>query len=237
MNPSTKAGFIILSSALLVIFAIGLLRFYGLETHVYAMLAQIQKTGIAGEIVFSIVVASSVVLLLPGIAFTLGAGFLFGVVHGSTLIVCSETVGATIAFLVARYAAGESATAYLQKRAKLMHLSSALLAHGWRLIAVLRMIPFFPFKLSNYIFGLVPVSLRDYVLGTFIGLWPITIFNVYLGSIAADLVSLGDAGSLRSPFQWFVYAVGFSVSIAALLYLIKLSQRILAEYEAEADHS
>ncbi|MCK5923421.1 MAG: TVP38/TMEM64 family protein, partial [Methylococcales bacterium] len=118
---------------------------------------------------------------------------------------------------------------------KLMHVSSALLAHGWRLIAVLRMIPFFPFKLSNYVFGLVPVSFRDYVLGTFIGLWPITIFNVYLGSIAADLVSLGDAAIPRSPFQWFMYVAGFSVSIAALLYLTRLSQRILAEYEAEVD--
>jgi uncharacterized membrane protein YdjX (TVP38/TMEM64 family) len=235
MNPSIKAGFIILTSTLLAIFLIGLLRYYGLETHVYAMLEQIQKAGVTGEIVFSLVVASSVILLLPGIAFTLGAGFLFGVVHGSTLIVCAETVGATIAFLFARYAVGDSAAAYLQKRAKLMHVSTALLAHGWRLIAVLRMIPFFPFKLSNYVFGLVPVSFRDYVVGTFIGLWPITIFNVYLGSIAADLVSLGDAASPRSSFQWFMYAAGFSVSIAALLYLTRLSQRILAEYETEVD--
>jgi len=235
VNPTAKAGLIIVASIFAVALVVALLNHFDLESYLHTMLAEVQNAGTVGVIVFAAMVAGAVVLLLPSVVFTLGAGFLFGVAYGSLLIVGAETIGSIIAFLVARYALGNSATAYLHKRAKLMHVSKALMSHGWQIIAVFRMIPFFPFKLSNYVFGLVPVSLRDYIVGTFIGLWPITVFNVYLGSLAADLVSLDSAVSPRTPTQWVIYGAGFAVAIAALLYLTKLAQRLLTEYKQSPD--
>jgi len=218
---------------LLVIAAIITLRYLGLEDRVLALLAYVKDAGVPGQILFSLAIAASVLLLLPSVVLTVGAGFVYGTIHGSLLVVAAETVGASVAFLVARHVLGQTSGAWLKERARLLHVSSAILSRGWRVIALFRIIPFFPFKLSNYMFGLVPISFKNYFIGTLVGLWPITLFNVYLGSIAADMVSLSGATRLRTPLQWTAVVAGFSVTVIALVYLTKVAQKTLADYDAD----
>ena len=51
-------------------------------------------------------------------------------------------------------------------------------------MALLRLSPVVPFNVLNYAFGVTRVSLRDYVLASWIGMMPGTLMYVYLGSIA-----------------------------------------------------
>jgi uncharacterized membrane protein YdjX (TVP38/TMEM64 family) len=51
-------------------------------------------------------------------------------------------------------------------------------------------VPFFPLKLSNYFLGLTQFSIRDFLLGTVIGIVPNTLLITYAGSLAADLTLL-----------------------------------------------
>ncbi len=231
MRPRIQSALVILGSLILLIALIALLQYFDLGAYILRFLSMVQDAGVIGELVFSIVLALAVVLLLPGIVFTMGAGFLFGVAHGSILVIVAETVGATIAFLLARYVLGRSASRYLISHPKLLHVSNVLLNGDWRVIALLRMIPFFPFKLSNYVLGLAPVSLNHYIIGTFLGLWPITLFNVYLGSIAHDFMALSDVATPRTPLQWVFYAAGFGASLLAVFYLTRRAQRALSAYD------
>jgi len=64
-----------------------------------------------------------------------------------------------------------------------------------------RLVPFFPFKLSNYFFGLTRFSLRGLVFGTLVGIIPFSVHNVYLGAIAADLATLGTRTAHRTPLE------------------------------------
>jgi len=96
-------------------------------------------------------------------------------------------------------------------------------------VLLTRLIPFFPFKPANYVFGLAKFRLRDFVLGTVIGIIPFTLTNVYLGSIAADLATLGAGRQPRTPWQWGAYTVGLLIAIAALIYITRTAKRILAE--------
>jgi uncharacterized membrane protein YdjX (TVP38/TMEM64 family) len=93
-----------------------------------------------------------------------------------------------------------------------------------------RLIPFFPFKLSNYFFGLTRFSLRDFMIGTFFGVIPFSLNNAYLGSITADITSLGMRNAERTPFEWAIYGIGFLVAVAALIYFNRLANRALAKY-------
>jgi len=219
----------------LVIGGIITLRYFGLEDRVLALLTYIQDAGVPGQLLFALAITLSVLLLLPSVVLTVGAGFVYGTLHGSLLVVVAETIGASMAFLLARHVVGPASGEWLKERARLLHVSAAILSHGWRVIAVFRIIPFFPFKLSNYMFGLAPISFRNYFVGTLVGLWPITLFNVYLGSIAADMVSLSDATRLRTPLQWTAVGAGFIVSVIAIVYLIKFAQKTLAEYDNESE--
>lgn len=228
-----KTGAFLILSAVLLALTLFSLRYLGLDEYIYAVLDFIENAGISGQLIFAAIMAGSVIFMLPSVMFTVGAGYLFGVVHGATLVVVSETAGATVAFLIARYALGDKAALWLKQRAKLAHVSQSVLSHGWRVIAAFRAIPFFPFKVSNYFFGLLPISFSHYVAGTFIGLWPITLFNVYLGSLTSDIVSTVGEPQARTTTQWAIYTAGFLISIAAVVYITRLATKTLADYNSE----
>jgi hypothetical protein len=59
---------------------------------------------------------------------------------------------------------------------------------------------------------------------------PITIFNVYIGSLSADLATLGLRSSSRSKAEWIVYGIGFVITIGALVYITHLARKALANY-------
>jgi uncharacterized membrane protein YdjX (TVP38/TMEM64 family) len=62
------------------------------------------------------------------------------------------TLGATAAFLLARFIAGDWIAARAQGRLKTA--LSGVEAEGWRCVALARLVPIIPFNLLNYALGL-----------------------------------------------------------------------------------
>lgn len=70
--------------------------------------------------------AAAVVLVLPGVLLTTGAGFVFGVMEGAVYVALGTTLGATLAFLIARYLFGQRARQFVLARTKFRLLSEEL---------------------------------------------------------------------------------------------------------------
>ena len=85
-------------SVLFVAVVLGLLVYFGVHTEVLKLLEWFKQQGAWAPLLFILIMAAVVVLLLPGALFTIGAGFVFGVVQGSVYVVLGTTLGATIAF-------------------------------------------------------------------------------------------------------------------------------------------
>jgi uncharacterized membrane protein YdjX (TVP38/TMEM64 family) len=98
---------------------------------------------------FVVVMALVVVLLLPGVLFTTGAGFVFGIVEGTAYVVTGTVLGAVVAFLIARHLFGERARRFVLERSRLRLLSEEAVPHAWKVVLLTRLIPFFPSKLAN----------------------------------------------------------------------------------------
>jgi uncharacterized membrane protein YdjX (TVP38/TMEM64 family) len=179
--------------------------------------------------------AAVVVLLLPGVLFTTGAGFVFGVVEGSLYVIVGTTLGATLAFLIARHLFGQRARQFVMARSRLHVVSKELTPHGWKIVLLTRLIPFFPSKISNYFFGLTPFSLRGYVGGSLLGFIPFSVHSVYLGSIAANLSTLGGRSADRTPLEWALYGAGFVAAVAVIVVLNRLARRALDRYEERGE--
>jgi uncharacterized membrane protein YdjX (TVP38/TMEM64 family) len=172
-----------------------------------------------------------VVLLLPGVMFTTGAGFAFGVVEGSIVVVLGTTLGATGAFLLARYGLGKRVDAWVQRHARLKAISNRFASDGWKIVLLTRLVPFFPFKLSNYVFGTTRISLRGFVGGTLIGEIPLSVHNAYLGSLAADLATLGQRPVERTPWEWTFYGAGLVLVVLSVVVLSLWARQALTVYE------
>ena len=108
-------------------------------------------------------------------------------VMGQHLNLAGATLGATFAFLIARYIAGD----WVARKAGglLKRLVDGVEAEGWRFVAFVRLVPLFPFNLSTMSLGLTRIPLHQYVLAT-LGLHGAGSGRLYL----ARLRGAGGAG-------------------------------------------
>ncbi len=210
--------------------ALALLIHFDAHEDIVRLLQWFEAQGAWAPLLFILIMAAAVVLVLPGVLLTTGAGFVFGVMEGAIYVVLGTTLGATLAFLIARYLFGKRARQFVLARARFRLLSEELTPQGWRIVLLTRLIPFFPGKVSNYFFGLTSFSLRGFIGGSLLGFIPFSIHSVYLGSIAADLSTLGARNAERTPLEWSLYGVGFICAVAAVVCLSRMARRALARY-------
>lgn len=215
---------------LFVAVLLAVLIYLDVHEEVVELLEWFRAQGVWAPVLFILVMAAVVVLLLPGALFTLGAGFVFGVAQGTCYVVAGTTLGATLAFLISRYLFGARARRFVTTHSRLRLVSEELTPNGWKIVLLIRLIPFFPTKLANYFFGLTQFRLLGYMGGSLIGFIPFSLHNVYLGSLVADLSQLGTQKLDRSPLEWGIYGVGFVATVVAIVYLNRLARRALAPY-------
>lgn len=223
----------ILAGVVVVALVLALLLYFGVEDQVIRLLQWFDAQGAWAPLLFVLIMALVVVLVLPGVLFTTGAGFVFGVIEGTLYVVAGTTLGATVAFLIARHLFGQRARQFVLAHARLRVVSAELAPQGWKIVLLTRLIPFFPSKIANYFFGLTPFPLRGYVGASLVGFIPYSLHSVYLGSIVADLSTLGVRADGRTPLEWGIYGAGFIAAIVAVVILNRLARRALARYEAQ----
>lgn len=220
----------VLGSIAFVSAVLGIMVYFDVDEQLVALLEWIDGQGIWAAALFITLMAAVVVFLLPGIFLTTGAGFVFGVFEGTLYVVLGTTVGAGIAFLIARYLFGERAKKFVLSRNRLSVVSGAMEKRTFLVVLLSRLIPFFPMKISNYVFGLSNFNFREYMLGSLIGFIPFSLHNVYLGSIAGDLMSLFSGESQRSGLEWLLYGAGFVATVVAIVYFNRVARKALSEY-------
>jgi uncharacterized membrane protein YdjX (TVP38/TMEM64 family) len=170
--------------------------------------ATIQSAGPVAPVIYLLIYSIAPVFFVPGWIITVAGGLAFGALWGTILTVIGATIGATLAFFVARYL-GRDFVAHLLK-GKLKTLDEQAAANGFQVIFFLRLIPLVPFNALDYIAGLSKIGVRDYILGTFLGIIPGTFAYVYLGS------------SLTNIYSWqFAGAVGLLILLALIPLLYK----------------
>jgi uncharacterized membrane protein YdjX (TVP38/TMEM64 family) len=206
---------------------VGGFLYFDAQTYVLRLFDWLDGLGAWAPPLFILIDMLVVVFVLPGVIFTLGAGFLFGVLKGSLYVVIGTTLGATTAFLTAKHFLGERASRFLLSHPKLKMVDEEFKHEGWKIVLLTRLVPFFPFKLSNYFFGVAQFSLRDFFWGSLFGILPITVFNVYIGSLSADLATLGLRSPSRSKAEWIIYGIGFIIAIGAVIYITRLARKAL----------
>jgi uncharacterized membrane protein YdjX (TVP38/TMEM64 family) len=127
---------------------------------------------------------------VPRTLLALGAGLVFGMWWGILWAALGSLAGAVAGFLVARYL--RSGFAAGADPARLAALLARAERGGWRMVAVLRLVPLIPHSLTNYALGLTRVRLGAYAVGSLLGQLPMTIAYADLGA-AGGQVLLGGA--------------------------------------------
>ncbi len=151
---------------------------------IVALRAFVEGQGaLLAPLLFVAIYAAATVLFLPGSLLTLAGGLLFGPLWGTLYSLGGATLGASLAFLLARYLASD----WVERRASglLLRLKQGVEAEGWRFVALVRLVPLFPFNLLNYALGLTRIPLRSYVLTSALCMLPGALAYSWLGHLGA----------------------------------------------------
>src|SRR5579859_5596895 len=223
-------GAVKITIGLIAIFAILVAaRWLGVGLALRDLLEWISSLGAIAPVVFILAYIVACVLFIPGSIMTIGAGVIFGVVRGSIYVSIGATIGATLAFLIGRYIARDWVAAKLAGNSTFNEIDAAVGREGWKIVGLTRLSPVFPFNLLNYAYGLTRVSLRDYVIASWIGMMPGAVMYTYIGSLVGDLTRLGAAPTARPTGFWLLNVVGFAATVGVALYAARIARRALAQ--------
>ncbi|MEJ2345714.1 MAG: VTT domain-containing protein [Gammaproteobacteria bacterium] len=155
-----------------------------------ALQAWTRDAGVVAPLLFIAVYTVATVLFLPGSVVTLAGGALFGPVLGTLYNLTGATLGAALAFLVARYLARN----WVEHRAggRLGQLKRGVDAEGWRFVAFVRLVPLFPFNLLNYALGITRIRFSHYLVATYVCMLPGAVAYTYLGYAGREAVAGGN---------------------------------------------
>ncbi len=180
--------------------------------------AWVEHSGYWGPAVFIGVYTIAPALFLPGSVLTLAGGALFGPFTGALLSLIGATIGATVAFLIARYLAAE----WVERRVsgRLQEIKEGVEREGWRFVAFVRLVPLFPFNVLNYALGLTRLSVQTFAVTSFITMAPGALAYAYLGDAGREAVS-GGPDLVRKG----LLALALLAAVALLPSLIRRWQR------------
>ena len=161
-------------------------------------------------------------LSIPGAAImTLVAGALFGVVIGTVIVSFASTMGATLAFLSARFVLREWVQGKFGER--LRAIDDGLEKDGAFYLFTLRLIPVFPFFVINLLMGLTRIKTGTFFWVSQLGMLPATIVFVNAGT---QISRIESTSGLLSPtlIASFVALALFPWAAKAIVALVKRSR-------------
>jgi pyruvate/2-oxoglutarate dehydrogenase complex dihydrolipoamide dehydrogenase (E3) component/uncharacterized membrane protein YdjX (TVP38/TMEM64 family) len=195
--------------------------------------AWVRDAGAIGMAVFVVAYIVACILLLPGLILTLGAGFAYGVAVGVPLVWVAANLGAAVAFLLGRTLARERIAARIAGNARFAAIDRAVGREGLKIVLLTRLSPVFPFNLLNYAYGLTPVTFRDYMIGSLVGMIPGTAMYVYLGSLITSVSQLASGAPSGGAAKRALTFLGFAATAAVTVVITRLARRALNEATVE----
>ena len=223
MNPRKLLLLLVIAILASAFFALDLGRFFSLD-YFKSQQAAIEAyraahPGLTAGIFFAVYVAVTG-LSLPGAAIlTLVGGAIFGLLWGAVIVSFASTLGATLAFLVARFALRDWVQSQFGVRLKA--INAGIEKEGGFYLFTLRLIPIFPFFVINLVMGLTPIRAWTFYWVSQIGMLAGTLVYVNAGTQVARIDSLRG---ILSP--------GLLISFALLGVFPLIAQKIVSAVKA-----
>ena len=198
MSAGKRWGLLaVLVLAVAAFFALGLNRYLSLD-FIKSQQSQLEAWRAANPLVaaltfFAIYVATTALSLPGATLLTLAAGAIFGLGWGSLITSFAASIGATLAFLIARVVLRDWVQARFGER--LTAINDGVRKDGAFYLFTLRVVPLFPFFLINLAMGLTSIRALMFYGVSQLGMLPGTLVYVNAGTQLARIDKLGDVAS------------------------------------------
>jgi uncharacterized membrane protein YdjX (TVP38/TMEM64 family) len=165
------------------------------------------------------------VVFLPGTVLSFAGAVLFGAYEGTLYTWLGATVGATLAYLMARLLGRDFVERLFGER--FAAFDQRIREHGFTGLLIIRLLPVFPFNAVNFGCGLTGIRLRDYVLATAIGIVPGTfVYQFLFAKFGRKILTEGlQLGYLKDPELWLALGLFATFVIVGKWLSIKVFRK------------
>ena len=230
MNPRKLLLVVAVAALIGAFFVFDLGRYFSLDYFKSQQAAieayQAARPWLTTGIFFAVYVLSTA-LSLPGAAIlTLVAGAIFGLLWGTVIVSFASTLGATLAFLLARFALRD----WVQGRFgdRLQAINAGVAKEGGFYLFTLRLIPIFPFFVINLVMGLTPIRVWAFYWVSQLGMLAGTLVYVNAGTQLARIDSLKG---ILSPGLLASFALlGIFPLVAKKIVALVKAKRVYAKW-------
>jgi uncharacterized membrane protein YdjX (TVP38/TMEM64 family) len=153
-----------------------------------------EGAGPLGIVVYGALYSASTVLVFPAAVLTVAAGWAWGLVGGTLIVLGVSLIADWIPFAIARRLGRERVLARVDHARTLRALEEAFRSQGFLLVALLRLSPIAPYNVTNYLLGLTPVSTFTYLTASTLGSIPGVLLIVYAGTQVREASELDHVG-------------------------------------------
>lgn len=192
-----------------------------------------QDLGPWGPLVLAVAYIPLTVLAVPASVLTLGGGYLFGLPVGFVADSIGASIGAGAAFLLGRTIGRSFVISKLKDYPQFRSIAIAIHGSGFKIVLLLRLVPLLPFNMLNYLLSVTPVPLGEYMLASWLGMMPITLALVYVGTTLKDLSDVTHGWSEFSKTRWAFIIMGLAVSVVLMVCVTKVAKAALEKALAE----
>jgi uncharacterized membrane protein YdjX (TVP38/TMEM64 family) len=189
----------------------------------------VEGMGSMGPVYFAMAYTMAEIFAIPAMPLTASAGYLFGPVLGTGVVLLSASVAAAVSFGIGRTFLRTYVEGVLVDYPDFKKMDRAIGKEGFKLMLLLRLSPIFPFALSNYLYGATSIDFASFFWATLLGFAPGTFAFVYTGYAGKALTDGSGA------YPWFVYAGGLAVFAGLMKLLADTATRMVAELEEEEE--
>ena len=198
-------------------------------------LMQTLRTWIAGlgvwaPLAYALTYGLAATLFIPASALSLAAGLLFGIWLGTAVVWLGATLAMALSFLIARYAARARVESMARTRPRFAAVDRAVGEQGWKIVALVRLSPVFPFTLQNYLFGISAIPFWSYLASSIAFVIPGVFLYVYLGYAGGETaVAVGSASGTDS-LKLSLQLVGLLATVIVTVWVARIAARAIAKH-------
>ena len=201
---------LLLLSGVLLAWQLGLYDVFRLA-HLSRLQGWVEGHGPWGPVVYIVGYVALELVFVPALPLSILGGLAFGPFWGTVYVWIAATGSATLAFLVARHGARATVEAWVARSPQLARIDAAVTRYGWRILVITRLVPFFPFNLQNFAYGLTAIRLRTYV--------GLTALCALPGTVALTLAG-GTLAEGGRDLRWLLIYLGAAAPLLLLLHVL-----------------
>ncbi len=141
----------------------------------------IDQYKIFAPIIYLALFVLSSLFFMPVLPFVILAGLVFGPLIGFILAGIGTILASSLLFVIPRYVIRSSVENWINENDKIKKIDRGVKKHGWRMVVITRTVPFFPFNLQNFAYGLTDIRYSTYIIITGVCMIPCNIIYTFFG--------------------------------------------------------